>query len=70
MGAVAVDLPAKKLDKLADTPGLIVTPDANVKVSGTTTYSTQLWPYEATNAFLWNDDLNTYASKMPTIATR
>jgi serine protease AprX len=68
VGAVAADLPAKKLEKLADVNGLIVTPDANVKVSGTTTYSKQLWPYEATNAFLWNDDLNTYTSNTPTIA--
>jgi serine protease AprX len=67
VGAVAVDLPAKKLKKLADTPGLLVTPDANVKVSGST-YSNQLWPYESGNAAMWYDDLNTYASKMPAIA--
>ena len=68
MGAVAVDLPANKLSKLASTPGLLVTPDANVKVSGSTTYSNQLWPYETGNATMWYGDLNAYASKMPTIA--
>jgi serine protease AprX len=68
VGAVAVDLPANKLSKLASTPGLLVTPDANVKVSGSTTYSKQLWPYETGNATMWYGDLNTYASKMPTIA--
>jgi subtilisin family serine protease len=39
-----------------------------VKVSGSTTYSKQLWPYETGNATMWYGDLNTYASKMPTIA--
>jgi serine protease AprX len=68
VGAVAVDIPANKLDKLASTPGLLVTPDANVKVSGSSTYSNQLWPYETGNATMWSDDLGTYASKMPTIA--
>lgn len=68
VGAVAADIPANKLDKLAETPGLIVTPDANVKVSGTTTYSYQLWPYEASDALLWSEDLSTYAGKTPTIA--
>jgi len=68
VGAVAADIPANKLDKLASTPGLLVTPDANVKVSGSTTYSTQLWPYETGNATMWYGDLNSYAAKMPTIA--
>jgi len=70
VGAVAVDIPANKLDKLASTPGLLVTPDANVKVSGSSTYSNQLWPYETGNATMWSDDLGTYASKMPTISSR
>jgi serine protease AprX len=68
VGAVAVDIPANKLSKLTSTPGLLVTPDANVKVSGTTTYSKQLWPYETGNAAMWYDDLNSYAAKMPAIA--
>jgi serine protease AprX len=68
VGAVAADIPANKLDKLAGIQGLIVTPDANAKVSGTTTYSKQLWPYEASSAMLWSDDLNTLPAKMPTIA--
>jgi serine protease AprX len=67
VGAIAADLPANKLSRLAGSPGLIVTPDANVKVSGST-YSNQLWPYEASEGMLWNDDLTTYSAKMPTIA--
>ena len=69
MGGVAVDIPANKLSKLTSTPGLLVTPDAKVKVSGSTaTYSNQLWPYETGNATMWSDDMSTYAAKMPTIA--
>jgi serine protease AprX len=65
VGAVAADIPAKKLDKLAEVPGLVVTPDAVAKVSGVT--SKQLWPYEATSGFLWANDEARKAS-MPTIA--
>ena len=43
VGGIAVTIPANKLDKLAETYGLVVTPDAKTKVSGFT-YSNQLWP--------------------------
>jgi hypothetical protein len=65
VGAVAVEVPAAKVDELAKVPGLTITPDAQVKVSGLT-YSEQLWPYESGNAALW---AGTAASgKAPTIA--
>jgi serine protease AprX len=68
VGAVAVDVPASKLDKLAEMSNLVVTPDAPAKVSAETTYSNLLWPYEAGNASLWYDDLNYLKSSTPTIA--
>ena len=57
VGAVSASIPVKKLDKLATSDGLIVTPDANVKTSGLT-YSKQLWPYESGNARNWSTDPN------------
>jgi serine protease AprX len=67
IGAVAVEVPAAKVDELAKVEGLTITPDAQVKVSGGVgTYSEQLWPYESGNAALW---AGTAASgKAPTIA--
>ena len=65
-GAVAVDLPAGKIDELAKKPNLIITPDAPVKLSGIN-YSTQLWPYESGNARLWGTPLSP-APPSPTIA--
>src|SRR3954468_15476135 len=46
IGAVQAEVPAAQLKKLAGIPGLIVTPNANVKLSGVTTLlkSTQMWP--------------------------
>lgn len=57
VGAVSASIPAKKLDKLATTDGLIVTQDAKVHTSGYA-YSKQLWPYEAGNAANWYRDTN------------
>src|SRR6185312_10841628 len=75
VGAVSLTLPAKWVAKLSQVPGLIVTPDSLVKVSGTTLpslvtklTSTQLWPYESGNAFLWPGDLSTFLGKAPAIA--
>src|SRR3954468_19796910 len=51
IGAVEAVVPASQLKKLAGVPGLIVTPNANVKLSGVG--STQLWPYESGNALMW-----------------
>jgi serine protease AprX len=63
---VAVTIPAAKLDKLAQTGGLIVTPDAKTKVSGLSApTSDQLWPFESGNASLWSKDPN---YKLPAIA--
>jgi serine protease AprX len=70
IGAVEATVPAAQLKKLQGIPGLTVTPNATVKVSGGTTLvqSSQLWPYESGNANLWNGDLTTYAGKAPAIA--
>jgi serine protease AprX len=66
VGGVAVTIPANKLDKLAQTSGLVVTPDAPLRPDAFT-YSTQLWPYESGNAVNWFSD-GFYSSSMPTIA--
>ena len=72
VGGVQVSLPAKWIAKLQTVPGLMITPNAIVKVSGGMTaamlQSTQLWPYESGNANLWPGDLTTYAGKTPAIA--
>jgi len=65
IGGIAVTIPANKLDKLAQTDELVVTPDAPTHVDGTTLSSNQMWPYEAGNAKLWTTDPN---YSMPTIA--
>jgi serine protease AprX len=72
VGAVSIEIPASKLDKLASIPGLTVTPDAVVKVSALPAgvgapVSGQLWPYEAAFGQLWASD-ERYAANMPTIA--
>ena len=75
VGAVSLSLPAKWVDEAQQVPGLIVTPDALVQVSGgivptvlSKVTSTQLWPYESGNANLWPGDLSSYAGKAPAIA--
>jgi serine protease AprX len=70
IGAVQAEVPAAQLKKLAGIPGLIVTPNANVKLSGVTTLlkSTQMWPYESGNAELWAGDAALYGGKLPAIA--
>ncbi|MGH3103938.1 MAG: S8 family serine peptidase [Gaiellaceae bacterium] len=65
IGAVVADVPAKKLDKLAEQPGLIVTLDAPVKATAFS--STQLWPAQIGAAQLWGNALNP-GPKPPTIA--
>jgi len=59
-------VPASQLKKLADVPGLTVTPNATVQVSGTS--SSQLWPFESGNADMWTGDQQLYNGKLPTIA--
>jgi serine protease AprX len=53
VGGVAVDLPAGQIKTLANTPGLTITSDALVQVSGGVYTSNQLWPYESGDASLW-----------------
>jgi serine protease AprX len=64
--AIAVNLPAKQLDKIAEIPGLTVTPDAPVHVSGYT--STQLWPYESGLSRGWSGPDAPAPGTAPTIA--
>jgi serine protease AprX len=66
IGAIAVNLPAKQLDKIAEIPGLTVTPDAPVHVSGYT--STQLWPYESGLSRGWSGPDAPAPGTAPTIA--
>src|SRR6476661_827674 len=70
VGGISVSVPAKWLDKLSRVDGLTVTPDALVRVTGTTTglASSQLWPYESGNSQLWAGDLGLYNGKTPAIA--
>jgi serine protease AprX len=56
IGGVAVTIPSTKLNKLAKTDGLIVTPDAVAHTSAVS--SNQLWPYESGNAANWAKDAN------------
>jgi len=53
VGAVSVEVPAGVVNYLAGVPGLTITPDSPVKVSGSVHYSRQMWPYESGNAALW-----------------
>jgi serine protease AprX len=70
IGGISVSVPAKWLDKLSRIDGLTVTPDALVRLTGTTTAtaSSQLWPYESGNSRLWAGDLALYNGKTPAIA--
>ena len=63
IGAVSVEVPASVVNYLATVPGLTITPDSPVKVSGTVHYSRQMWPYESGNAALWSS-----TTSAPTIA--
>ena len=63
IGAVAVDIPAAKLKALAKVTGLTITPDAPIKLSGSSGPSSdQMWPYESGAAKLWG------TTNVPTIA--
>jgi serine protease AprX len=69
VGGVSLSVPARWLDDLRKVPGLIVTPDSMVQVSGIVNLqSSQLWPYESGNSSLWLGDQAYYASKTPAIA--
>jgi serine protease AprX len=68
VGAVAVEIKAKKLDKLASIPGLTVTVDGAVKASGY--YSKLLWPYQSGNNQVWDwvDMKGDVSARLPAIA--
>src|SRR5918994_3558071 len=67
IGAIAIDIPAGKLEALAKQPGLIITPDASVHLTGTISSSAQMWPYETGLAKLWGTATSP-APQAPTIA--
>jgi serine protease AprX len=66
INGVSVELPASKLDDLAKIPGLTVTPDAPVHVSGYS--SNQLWPYESGLSKGWSGPDSPAPGTAPTIA--
>jgi serine protease AprX len=66
IGAVAIDITAGKLATLAKQPGLTITPDSSVQLSGTIS-SDQMWPYESGVAKLWGTATSP-APQAPTIA--
>jgi serine protease AprX len=70
VGGIEASVPVKWLKKLASVPGLMITPNALVQVSGvkTTLASSQLWPYASGNSDLWAGDQFLYAGKTPAIA--
>lgn len=68
VAGVTAELPAKLVAKLANVPGLTITPDSMVRLSGSMSTSTQLWPFESANATLWSRDTDMYAGKLPAIA--
>jgi serine protease AprX len=68
IGGVAAEINAKKIAQLEQIPGLTVTLDAPVKLSGSVAYSSnQVWPYESGNAHLWGTP-GQAAANQPTIA--
>jgi serine protease AprX len=68
IGSIAVQIKAKKVRELARIPGLTVTYDARVKLSGTVTpTSTQVWPTASGVKPLWGS-MPAAAEQMPTIA--
>jgi serine protease AprX len=69
VGGIAVELPAKLVERLSKVKGLTVTPDDVVQMSASSLPSSdQLWPYESGNSLLWTGDRVLYAGKLPAIA--
>src|SRR5919201_5049129 len=65
---ISATVPAGRLAHLAQLPGLTITSDAPMKMSGSTTYnSSQVWPYESGLAKLWGSNGSPPPSA-PTIA--
>jgi serine protease AprX len=68
VGSVAVELQAKKMYYLAKIPGLTVTYDARVKLSGTVSYTSKhIWPTASGVKPLWGNQPAT-GQQMPAIA--
>jgi serine protease AprX len=67
VSSVSVTLKAKKIPKLARIPGLTITHDSQVELSGTVLSSDQLWPTASGVRSFWSDDAITTANT-PTIA--
>jgi serine protease AprX len=66
IGGVSATVRASQIAKLMKLPGLIVTPDVQVHVSGFS--SGQLWPYETGLSKAWSGGDAPAASAVPTIA--
>jgi serine protease AprX len=67
VGSVAVELEARKMSELAGIPGLTVTYDARVKLSGSVNYTSKhLWPTASGVKDLWRN--RPASGEMPTIA--
>jgi serine protease AprX len=68
VGSVAVELKAKKMYYLARIPGLTITYDARVKLSGSTTHTSKhVWPTASGVKPMWGNRPTTGVT-MPTIA--
>jgi serine protease AprX len=67
VGAVSVLIRANQLARLAQNPGLTITPDEAVKATGTFK-SDQLWPAQSGNAKLWPTVDEWMQSSIPAIA--
>jgi serine protease AprX len=68
IGSVAVELKAKRIHQLARIPGLTVTYDARMKLSGTVTYTSKhVWPTAAGVKPMWGNRPLT-GQAMPAIA--
>jgi serine protease AprX len=68
VGSIAVQLKAKKISYLAHIPGLTVTYDSKVQLSGTVTYTSKhIWPTASGLKPLWGN-LPATGQEMPAIA--
>ena len=67
VSSVAVTVKAKKIPVIAKKPGLTITHDSTVELSGTVPSSSQLWPTASGVRPFWSDDEITTANT-PTIA--
>ncbi|HVW90372.1 MAG TPA: S8 family serine peptidase [Gaiellaceae bacterium] len=68
VNGVSLSLPARLVTFLQKIPGLTVIPDSPVKLSGTISSSSQLWPYASGNSAMWLGDSLLYGNNTPAIA--